>query len=110
MYKKLKLLVEKILYVSRLTSVGNKKIRILFSVILSNLSVALDVLIIICFSSLLTQQIVYTNSFAIAVVEYLIESIFVLPLLVILRFLFLYYEKLNIDKLYLEVTKVLNII
>ena len=105
MYKKLKLLVEKILYVSRLTSVGNKKIRILFSVILSNLSVALDVLIIICFSSLLTQQIVYTNSFAIAVVEYLIESFFVLPLLVILRFLFLYYEKLNIDKLYLEVTE-----
>lgn len=108
MYIKFKQLIEKILYVSRLTSVGNKKVRILLSVILSNLSVALDVLIIVCFSTILSNQITYTNHLVIEVLDYLTTSFFTLPLLVILRFLFLYYEKLNIDKLYLEVTESLK--
>ena len=108
MIKKLIDLYRKTIYVSRLTSVGNKKLRIFLSVLLSNAAVALDILIIVTFSTLLTDEIAYSNEVIITVITYLSESLLILPALVILRFLFLLIEKLNIETLSLEVAEKLR--
>ena len=103
MLSKLNSLGVKILYVSKLTNVKNKKIRILLSVFLSNAAVALDVIIIVIFASILNNKISYTNKFIIEVLDFLMASNFILPFLVLLRFTFLFAEKLNIEKLALDV-------
>ena len=48
--------VENILYVSRKSSIKNKKLKILSSIVLSNLSVLLDIFIILYFSFLLSSR------------------------------------------------------
>lgn len=105
MFKKLIGLYRKTIYVSRLTSVGNKKLRIFVTVILSNAAVAIDILIIVTFSRLLTEEISYSSEIIVNIVTFLSDSILILPLLVIFRFLFLLVEKLNIERLSLEVAE-----
>ena len=69
-YKKIKELTSKILYVSDLTYVKNKLIRILASILLANLSVILDILIIIIFSNILIGEISYENEYLILVIDF----------------------------------------
>jgi len=103
MINKLKSIIEKILYVSKLTKVQNKKYRIALSVILSNLAVGMDVLIIVLFASVLNNDIIYQNEVIVDLINFMISNIFILPALVILRFLFLFVERLNIEDLGLKV-------
>lgn len=103
MFSKFNVLSKKILYVSKLTKIKNKKLRILLSVFLANMAVALDVVIIVVFASLLNGEISYENSFIIGLLEFIISQKTLLPIFVILRFTFLFLEKLNIEKLGLDV-------
>lgn len=103
MFSKFNVLSKKILYVSKLTKIKNKKLRILLSVFLANMAVALDVVIIVVFASLLNGEISYENSFIIGLLEFIISQKALLPIFVILRFTFLFLEKLNIEKLGLDV-------
>ena len=48
--KKIKTLLADILYISKATKVNNKKLRILASSVLTNITAGLDILIIIMFS------------------------------------------------------------
>ena len=59
MFEQARDLYSKTLYVSKLTGVANKKIRVFISILLSNLAVLLDVTIIVIFSSLITNEIIY---------------------------------------------------
>jgi len=102
-FSKFNILSKKILYVSKLTKIKNKKLRILLSVFLANMAVALDVVIIVVFASLLNGEISYENSFIIGLLEFIISQKTLLPIFVILRFTFLFLEKLNIEKLGLDV-------
>jgi len=102
-FSKFNVLSKKILYVSKLTKIKNKKLRILLSVFLANMAVALDVVIIVVFASLLNGEISYENSFIIGLLEFIISQKTLLPIFVILRFTFLFLEKLNIEKLGLDV-------
>ena len=99
MYKKFLELYKKTIYVSKLTTVGNKKLRILLSVLLSNFAVFLDIVMIVSFSKLLTDRISYNNVFILEALTILTSSWILLPLLVLLRFTFLFIEKLNIESL-----------
>ena len=81
----------------------NKKARILLSVFLANASVLLDILIIVTFASILNNKVSYENKFVVEVLEFIISTKTILPVLVFLRFLFLFLEKLNIEKLSLDV-------
>ena len=74
MLHKVKVLIEKTLYVSKLTTVSNKKLRILFSVIFANIAVALDVVIILIFSVLLTNDINYSNEFIVSSINFILEN------------------------------------
>ena len=88
-----------ILYVSKITNVKSKKLRILISVLFSNLSVVTDLAIIVSFATLITGVLEIENTF----LEILINNSYLIPLLVIIRFSFLYIEKLNIQALQLSI-------
>ena len=65
------------------------KKQVVLSVVLSNASVAADILVIVIFSSIISNQ-VNTSNF---IVDYFMENKYLLPFLVILRFLFLYIKR-----------------
>ena len=98
-----------ILYVSRITNVRKKKLRIIFSLIVSNLSVLLDIVIILYFSYLLTEKsTVGLNLFYQSILEFLLENNSVMVGVVIFRFLFFYSDKINLQKLTLEIRESLR--
>ena len=99
MFKKLKLAINDILVVSKLTQTKNKKFRILLSIIISNISVASDILIILFFADF------FQNKSTFFVIDLIKENLFMLPLLVLLRFLCMYFEKINILGMQLEIDK-----
>lgn len=94
-FSKLKELNKRVLYVSRLTSVSRKKIRILGSIFLANISAGLDILIIVIFSKFLTGEISYQNILINKIVEIFVDNKFLLPLIVVIRFGFLFLERIN---------------
>ena len=87
-------------YVSSITKVNKKKIRILFSAVLANLTVLLDILIILIFSSFFSE-LEYDNMF----ILYFLENTYLLPFLVLLRFASIYLEKMNIYDLQLKISE-----
>ena len=109
MITKLKSLTEKTLYVSKLTTVSNKKIRILVSIIFANIAVGLDLLIILIFSVLLTNEINYTNKIIVSTIQYFIIHKYLLIFVVILRFAALLLERLNLEMLALKVNENLRL-
>ena len=88
-----------ILYVSKITNVNNKKLRIFISVLFSNLSVVTDLAIIVSFATLITGVVEIDSIF----LDVLINNSYLIPLLVIIRFSFLYIEKMNIQALQLSI-------
>ena len=102
-FSKFKDLFDKILFISKFTYVKNKTIRILASILLANLSVALDILIIITFSNILIGEISYENSLILLIIDFINSYQFVFPFLVIFRFTFLFIEKTNLEFLALNV-------
>lgn len=94
-----KQILQEILYVSRITNVNRKKIRIIFSVLLANINVGIDILIIIIFSNFFTQNITHNKEFIFYIVDTINNNLILLPILVLLRYLFVYIEKLNIQSL-----------
>ncbi len=107
--KKLITTLGKVAYVARLTNVKNKKIRILISVLLANLIVAIDVVIIILFSALLTDNVNYENKIVKIFLDLLLDNLIFLPLIIFLRFAFMFIEKLNIEVLSLRVQENLRL-
>ena len=67
---KIKKTIKDIIYISRITKVTKKKLRILLSVFLSNTTVFIDILIIVLFASLISGE---TSD--IQVVQYFINNI-----------------------------------
>ncbi len=101
--------LDNILYVSRKSSIKNKKIKIFFSLVLSNLSVLFDIFIILYFSYLLSSKsTIELNSIYRVVLEFLFENDYLMILIVILRFSFFYLEKVIIQKLTLEIRESLR--
>ncbi len=96
--------LSEIIYISRITGVTRKKLRILGSVILSNTTVFIDILIILMFANLLTGEI--SN---IEIVNLFITNIYLLPIIVLLRFFSNFLEKANIFSLQLQVEKNLRV-
>ena len=97
---KIKNFISEVAYVSKLTRVNKKKFRTIISVILSNITVALDILIIVIFSNFFVESS-YNNN----MIEYFIERSFLLPYLVLFRFLLVIFDKLNIKNLQINVSE-----
>ena len=82
MVDKFKKSFQEVIYVSRATGVGKKKLRILLSIILSNLGTLADILIILIFTNLLVGEVT-----DIEILNNIISNIYYLPLLVLFRFI-----------------------
>ncbi len=93
-----------IVYISRLTGVTKKKIRIIASVLLSNLTVLSDILIILYFANILSNEKAEYE-----LINIILENIALLPLIVLLRFIFIYIEQANMNSLKLQVEKNLKL-
>ena len=81
----LKLVLKRLFYVSRLTDVKNKKLRILISVLLANAIVTIDIGIIVIFSSLLANVVDDTNLIVKTILNLVNDYKFMIPLLVVIK-------------------------
>ena len=99
MIKNLKILYKDVLKISKLSNVGNKKLRIFVSIVLSNVTVGFDLLIIVVFSRILGEEITSDNQ----IVAYVLDNLFLLPIIIVLRFISIYVEKTNIQLLVLQI-------
>ena len=102
--KKIKSNINDIIYISRITQVTKKRFRIFFSVLLSNITVLLDIGIIVFFANILTGQVT-ENQF----ILFFLDRIYFLPIIVLLRFFSNFIEKINILSLQLQVEKNLRV-
>ena len=70
--KKIKSNINDIIYISRITQVTKKRLRIFFSVLLSNITVLLDIGIIVFFANILTGQVT-ENQFILFFLHFFLE-------------------------------------
>ena len=105
---KFRQLSKDVIFISKITKVTKKKIRLILSVALSNITVLADILIILVFASLLSpnqnQESVYY--FLISII---LNNLYLLPILVIFRTLIVLLEKVNIHSLQLQVEKIYSL-
>ena len=103
--RNLKSVLKRIIYVSKLTNVKNKKLRIFLSVVLANLIVTIDVGIIIIFSSLLTNAVNNDNAIVLFVIDIIENNLYLIPLLVVVRYLIMFADRMNMEILSLQVNE-----
>jgi ATP-binding cassette subfamily B protein len=97
-----------VLFISRLTKVTKKKLRLILSIFLSNITVFADILIILVFANLLSGDGNNDSSYYIFI-KIIVDNLFLLPLLVVFRTLIVLIEKVNIQSLQLQVQKNLQL-
>lgn len=94
-FKSLKDLIE----LSRLTKTKNKKIRIIITALLSNFIVLCDIIVITTLTSIFSDDNYINNFF----VDIFVENLIYLPIVVLLRFSSIYFEKMNVIKLKIDI-------
>ena len=103
--KKIKSILKDVLYVSKLTKIKKKKLRILISAIISNGISLADILIILSFSQILTDSEVISNEYLDIVVS---NPIFI-PFIVIIRYILNFLGKYNIYSLTKDIERSLKV-
>lgn len=103
MFKKIKDILSAAFYVAKITQLKNKKLRIIGSIVLSNIAVFLDLIIIVTIGYQLTKSVNYDSAFVIRVVDIVLSNGSYLVLIVFLRFLFVFAEGFNLDLLVVQV-------
>lgn len=106
--KNLKKFIEDTLYVSKVTKTNNKKLLILSAVGLSQLSAVADISIILFFTYLITESI-STNANLVPIFNFIFSKPIFLPIFIILRFAFNYFQVMIIKNLELNVQKNLKV-
>ena len=97
-----------ILYVSKISKTQNKKLLIFASVILTQVAAYTDIGIIVIFSAVIVDQ--YTGIKLLNnLIELFVNNIYLLPLLVIFRFVFQYLQKMILKNIEINVNKNLKI-
>ena len=101
MIKKLKTFYSDLIKVSKLTKTTNKKKKILLLSFILNLQVFFDIMVILYFSILFEQDIQFNNS----IIDYLLEREIFLPIFILLRFLFIYLDKIITTNLQINIER-----
>ena len=99
MFQKLKIFYIDLINVSKLTKTNNKKKRVLFLALILNLQVVFDIFVILYFSYLFSEEVQFSN----IIVDFFLERTYFLPLFIVLRFLFIYFEKIVTTKLQISI-------
>ncbi len=108
MLKRAKEILSKVIYLSKLTQINNKKVRLLLSIGLSNIVVAIDVFVIIIFTSLIGDYLNLENYFVDLFLNIFLDYKILFPLLIVLRYILLFAERYNIELLSLQVNEKLK--
>ena len=101
---KLKQLSKDVLFVSKATNTKNKKIKISTVIVLSNLTAAADIGMILIFASIITGSFASNNPLSFIVQFFLDFKIFV-PFIVIARFAFVFATSIIMKKLEYEIAE-----
>ena len=101
MVKNLKIFYDDLIKVSKLTKTSNKKLRIFLLAIILNLLVFLDILIILYFSVIFSQEIQFDN----LVIRYFLDNYFYLPIFILFRFSLIYFEKIITTRLQIDIER-----
>ncbi len=102
---KIRQILKDILYVAKLTTIKRKKVRILFSAIISNGISFADILIILTFSQILTDSEIVTNKYLELVTNNPISIVFI----VIFRYILNFIAKYNVFSLTKDIEKSLKV-
>ena len=105
---KFKQIFKDVVFISKLTKVTKKKVRLILSVALSNVTVLADILIILVFASLLSSD-QNKDSVYYPIISFILDNLYLLPILVIFRTIIVLLEKMNIHSLQLQVEKNLKL-
>lgn len=101
--KLFKIILNDIYLVSKITNVGNKKLILFLVVILSQLTAFSDVALIVIFSAVITGN--YDQGLAAPLIEFFLDYVYLIPALVILRFVLTYTQSMTMKKLEMRVTR-----
>lgn len=93
---------EDIIFVSKLTKTNKKKLTIFTAVVTANLIALMDILLIVSFTAIITNETRFGN-FQLLYVEFLHKNLWILPLIVVIRYFCIYFQAL------IEKIMVLNI-
>ncbi len=105
MVDKLKVFFDDLAKVSKITKAKNKKIKIIFLALISNSLVFFDILIILYFANIFSQEIQFNN----AITDFFLTKESLLPVVIFLRFFFIYIEKIITINLQISVEKNLRL-
>ena len=105
MIDKLRVFFDDLVKVSKITKAKNKKIKIISLALISNSLVFFDILIILYFANIFSQEIQFNN----AITDFFLSKEFLLPLVIFLRFFFIYIEKIITINLQISVEKNLRL-
>ena len=103
--KNFKKIIKDIFYVSRLTKIKKKKVRILFSAVVSNSISLADILIILSFSNILTDSVNIENEY----LQIIFDNPIFIPIIVIFRYILNFVGKYNIFSLSKDVEQSLKV-
>lgn len=103
--KNFKKIIKDIFYVSRLTKIKKKKVRILFSAVVSNSISLADILIILSFSNILTDSVNIENEY----LQIIFDNPIFIPVIVIFRYILNFVGKYNIFSLSKDVEQSLKV-
>lgn len=101
--KLFKIILNDIYLASKITNVGNKKLILFLVVILSQLTAFSDVALIVIFSAVITGN--YDQGLAAPLIEFFLDYVYLIPALVILRFVLTYTQSMTMKKLEMRVTR-----
>ena len=102
MLEKLKKSIEDIIFVSKLTKTNKKKLTIFSAVVISNTIALMDILLIVGFTSIITNESRFGDA-TLIFVDLLKNNLWILPVIVVIRYLSIYIQAI------IEKTMVLNI-
>lgn len=101
-------IIKDVLYVSKVTQTKNKKILTILSVLFSQITAYTDIAIIAVFSAIIANQ--FTSiGFVDRFISYFIDNKLLIILLVVIRYIFQYYQKVIIYKIEHSVNKNLKV-
>ena len=101
--KLLKIILNDIYLASKITNVGNKKLILFLVVVLSQLTAFSDVALIVIFAAVITGN--YEDGLAMPLIEFFLDYVYLIPVLVILRFALTYIQSMTMKKLAMRVTR-----
>jgi ABC-type multidrug transport system fused ATPase/permease subunit len=101
--KLLKIILNDIYLASKITNVGNKKLILFLVVVLSQLTAFSDVALIVIFAAVITGN--YEDGLAMPLIEFFLDYVYLIPVLVILRFALTYIQSMTMKKLEMRVTR-----